>query len=131
MSSTTARASGSIISDTRARSFGIFFILLALAIAWFFGAGAEGGVESTFGLNGRDQAFELPQLVMPSAATAYLLAGVCAFLGAVQLTRGFGRKVYVVLGLAVACFIFAFLVWAARDGSLNLLGMLQSTLLRS
>ena len=125
------RTSVATISDARARSFGFFFILLAIAIAWFFGAGAESGVESTFGLNGRDQAFELPQLVMPSAATAYGLAAVCGFLGAMQLARGFGNKVYVILGVVVACFIFAFLVWAARGGSLNLLGMLQSTLLRS
>jgi simple sugar transport system permease protein len=31
----------------------------------------------------------------------------------------------------VFVFVFAFLTWAARDNSLNLLGMLQSTLLRS
>ncbi|HEU4480933.1 MAG TPA: ABC transporter permease, partial [Actinomycetota bacterium] len=41
----------------------------------------------------------------------------------------FGRRIYVVLGVVVACFVLAFLIWAARDGSLNFLGMLQSTLL--
>lgn len=127
----TAVGAGQSMSGSRARGLGIFFIILGIMAAWFFGAGSEGGVDSTFGLNGRDQAFELPQLVLPSAGTAYLLAAFCGFLGAVQLTRGFGRKTYAILGVVVACFIFAFLVWAARDGSLNLLGMLQSTLLRS
>ena len=128
--SSTVGATGAM-TEKRARGLGIFFVVLGIATAWFFGAGSDGGVSSTFGLNGRDQAFELPQLVLPSAGTSYLLAAVCGFLGAVQLTRGFGRKTYAVLGIVVACFIFAFLVWAARDASLNLLGMLQSTLLRS
>lgn len=120
-----------VISARRERSFGIFFLVLAAAIAWWFGSGSEGGVSSTFGLNSRDQDVTLPDLVLPSAGTAYLLAGVCAFFGAIQLSRGFGRRTYGVLGIVVASFIFAFLVWAARDDSLNLLGMMQSTLLRS
>jgi ABC-type uncharacterized transport system permease subunit len=110
---------------------GIFFIVLALAIIVFFGMGSDGGVDSTFRLNSADTFFQLPDVVVPSAATAYLLALVCAFLGGVQLVRGFGDRTYLVLGVVAACFIFAFLVWAAADNSLNLLGMLKSTLLRA
>src|SRR5207249_8136006 len=76
-------------------------------------------------------AWHLPNLVVPSRPTAFLLAGVCAFLGAVQLTRGFGAQVNVILGVVLGLFVLAFLTWAARDQSLNMLGMLQSTLLRS
>jgi simple sugar transport system permease protein len=39
--------------------------------------------------------------------------------------------VNLILGIVVFLFVFAFLTWAARDRSLNLVGMLQSTLLRS
>jgi simple sugar transport system permease protein len=60
-----------------------------------------------------------------------VIAAVCGFLGGVQLTRGFGKRVNLVLGIVVLLFVFAFLTWAARGGSLNLVGMLQSTLLRS
>jgi ABC-type uncharacterized transport system permease subunit len=119
------------MSIGRTRGMGIFFILLALAIVIFFGVGAESGADSTFRLNSSDAFFQLPDLIVPSAATAYLLALVCAFLGGVQLVRGFGDRTYLVLGIVAACFIFAFLVWAAADNSLNLLGMLQSTLLRA
>ncbi len=124
-------APSSRISLKRVRVTGVLFIVLGMAIAWLFGFGSEGGLESSFGLNGRDQAFELPALVLPSRATALLLAAVSAFLGAVQLTRGFGRRTYVVLGIVAACFVLSFLVWAARGSSLNFLGMLQSTLLRA
>jgi len=73
----------------------------------------------------------LPNLVVPSRPTAFLVAGVCAFVGAVQLTRGFGAQANVILGVVLGLFVLAFLTWAARDQSLNMLGMLQSTLLRS
>lgn len=129
--STIAVPATSRISLRRTRVTGILFILVALAMAWWFGLGTEGGLESSFGLNGRDPALELPPLVVPSRRTALLLAAVAAFLGAVQLTRGFGNRTYMVLGIVAACFVGAFLVWAARGDSLNFLGMLQSTLLRA
>lgn len=129
--STIAVPATSRVSLKRARITGVVFIVAALAMAWWFGLGTEGGLESSFGLNGRDPALELPSLVLPSRATPLLLAAVAAFLGAVQLTRGFGERTYIVLGVVAACFVLAFLVWAARGDSLNFLGMLQSTLLRA
>ena len=51
-----------------------------------------------------------------------LLAAIAGFLGGVQLARGFGKNTYLVLAGVVACFVFAFLVWAARGDSLNLSG---------
>ncbi|MGH2730660.1 MAG: ABC transporter permease, partial [Actinomycetota bacterium] len=108
-----------------------FFLALAASIAWLFAVGSESGLDSRFGLDAPDTVVGTPDLVLPSRPTALLLALVCAFLGGVQITRGFGRRTYLVLGVVVGLFIFAFLVWAARDDSLNLLGMLQSTLLRA
>lgn len=131
MSTVVAVAGGRVISVTRARVMGVFFLALAASTAWLFGAGSEAGLESRFGLDAPDTVVKMPDLVLPSRPTALLLAALCAFLGGVQVTRGFGRRTYLVLGVVVACFIFAFLIWAARDDSLNLLGMLQSTLLRA
>ena len=130
MSSPSATVVTSRIGAARARGFGIFFIFLALAMAILFGMGS-GPDSSTFGLNGPDQFAELPTVEIPAAGTAYFLALVTAFIGGMQLTRGFGKKIYLVLGLVVFLFISAFLVWATEDNSLNLYGMLQSTLLRS
>jgi general nucleoside transport system permease protein len=121
------------VSARRAKAMGLFFILVAVLLALVFGLGSKGGLHSRFELNEvrRGGAIRLPDLVVPSRVTAFVLAGVCAFLGGVQLTRGFGRRVNLVLGIVVFLLIFAFLTWAARDRSLNLLGMMQSSLLRS
>ncbi len=131
MSTIAAAPATSKVTIRRARVLGLVFMALGLAAAWWFGLGSESGLDSTFGLNGRSSEIELSPLALPSRETALLLAGICAFLGAIQLTRGFGKQANLVLGIVVGCFILAFLIWAARDDSLNMLGMLQSTLLRS
>jgi simple sugar transport system permease protein len=120
-------------TGARARILGIVFILTGVLIAVVFGLGAQVGVDSRLGLNpARNETFiVLPDLVLPSAGTAYALATVCMFLGGVQLARGFRKRANLVLGIVALIFVFAFLVWAARDRSLSLLGMFQSTLLRS
>jgi len=125
---------GQTVSVTRARVLGIFFLLMAVAILVLFGLGSEPGLKTTFQLNqtgAGTAAWRLPDLVIPSRGTALLLSAISAFLASVQLTRGFGRRTNLILGIVVFVFVFAFLTWAARDNSLNLLGMLQSTLLRS
>ena len=112
---------------------GILFLLIAAIVFVAFGLGAEAGLQSRLGLSPArgETYFRFPDLVLPSRATGLVIAAVCAFLGGVQLTRGFGRRVTVVLGLVAFLFVFAFLTWAARDRSLSLLGMLQSSVLRS
>jgi simple sugar transport system permease protein len=132
MSAISQTVGAPAVSVTRARVLGILFIVIAVAIAVLFGLGASGGIESRFVLNpSRGDVISLPDLVVPSSATAWVIAGVCAFLGGIQLTRGFGKRANLILGIVMFLFVFAFLTWAARDNSMNLVGMLQSTLLRS
>jgi simple sugar transport system permease protein len=120
-------------SVRRARVMGIVIVLVGLAIALLFGAGADAGAESRLGLDPprADTFFSMPDLVLPTAGTAYLLSAACLFLGGWQLAKGFGRRINLVLGIVALTFVFTFLVWAAQDRSLSLLGMLQSTVLRS
>lgn len=112
---------------------GVLFVLVGIVIALAFGLGAESGLESRLVLNPprQETLFTLPDLVLPSSASAYVLASVCMFLGGMQLARGFDRRMNLVLGVVALIFVFAFLTWASRGRSLSLLGMLQSTVLRS
>ena len=116
---------------TRQRVLGVAYLILAAVIAYFFTNVPEGAV-STFGLTlGPNPAVPLPDLVVPSAATAWLCAAFCAFSGAVQLVRGFGTKWAVVLGLVALAFTFSFLTWATADKSVSLVGILAATVQRA
>ena len=116
---------------TRQRVLGVFYLLLAAVMVIGFGLSVEPESSSTFGLTLPTAPIPLPNLVLPSMATAYLLAGVVAFIGAIQLTRGFGARWAVILGLVAFAFVFAFLTWVAAGQSMNLTGVLESTVQRS
>jgi ABC-type uncharacterized transport system permease subunit len=118
-------------SSRRARTFGIVFVAAGLLIFLLFARSATGDQASTFVFNPvRSNAIPIPDLSLPSATTLYVFALVCVFVGAWQLARGF-RNVNLVLGGVAAVFVLAFLTWAARGSSLNLTGLLSSTLLRA
>ena len=119
-------ALGGRISVRRARILGVLFLLLALATVGWYGLRAEAGQDATFGLGPA-----APDLTLPVQATLWAFGALMAFLGAVQLMRGFGRRTYLVLGVVVGAFVLGSLLYAARGGSLNLASILNSTLLRA
>lgn len=116
----------------RQRGLGAFYLLVAVAIATLFGYNVSGDPKADFVLNlASSHAITVPDLIVPVRATALILATVSAFLGAVQIARGFGRWSNPVLAVVIGLFIFAFLAWAARNSSLSVVGMLQGTLVRA
>jgi simple sugar transport system permease protein len=116
---------------TRQRVLGILYLVVAAAMVVAFAMGVESGDSSTFTLTPGNAPITLPNLVLPSAGTAYLLASAVAFAGAIQLTRGFGAKWALILGLVAFAFVFAFLTWVAAGQSMNLTGALQATVQRA
>lgn len=130
-------ASASLLTTTRAvnrRSIGLaaFYFALAAVLVLVFGAGTEAGSETIFGLNlGAAPAIRLPDLVVPSGPAIYLMAGVCAFCGALQLTRAVGARWAILISIALIAFVFGFLTWAASGGSMSLVGVFQTTLYRA
>lgn len=106
----------------RARILGITYLLLAALVYFLFAVGTEGDV--TFRLG--DQPGDLDWTIS-AQALAIFTAIVFAFLGGVQLTRGFGRKTNAVLAVALGLFALTFLGWAAAGKSLSLIGMLGTT----
>ncbi len=118
---------------TRERILGTIFVLAGVFILFVFAQGLNPDLKTKFILNpGRATvAVKLPPWILPTQSTLYLLGGVCLVAGLYQLIRGFGRWLNLAFLLVFLVFIFAFLVWAARGKSLNLVGMLQATLQRS
>lgn len=128
MSALVARVARGGIRISRQQGYGIFYLVLAVFIVVVFG-GVETGSQTTFGMNIGKKV--VPDLVVPSAATAYILGAVIAMAGAIQLTRGFGTRSAIALTLVISIFAFSFLTWAGSGSSMSLAGILQSTLQRS
>ncbi len=110
---------------------GIVLLLTGLLMYVLFATGLEANQQSTLGLNAlRSQALPVPDLVLPVRTTIYALILTVVFLGGWQLARGV-RHTGILLGVAAFCFVTAFLVWAARGTSFNLVGMLSSSVVRA
>lgn len=105
---------------------------LAVAIVLLLGIETPWGEVSVFGLNpgGHLPAILLPDLVVPSAAGIYAMALLAAAAGVGYLAWP-RLKAGTAVGISVGALVAAFLIWAVQGQSLNLVGMLRSTLLRA
>jgi simple sugar transport system permease protein len=111
---------------------GVFFLGVAVAITFLFALNTTPDMTTTFGLNpgARTNAPRLEDLVLPTQPMLWILAIVVAFIGGWQLAKGF-KRVNLFLLIVALIFVFAFLTWAARGESMNLLGMFSASLLRA
>lgn len=119
-------------SVTRSRLTGLSLLAMGLVMFLLFGTMLEPGQQAKFGLNPgyASQAIEIPDLVLPVQATMYVLILITLFLGGWQLARGF-RSTGWVIGIVAFIFVAAFLLWSIRGKSFNLVGMLNSSLVRA
>lgn len=132
MSTATLAAPAADVRDKRSLGMGIFFMLVAIGIVGFFAINTGGEMTTSFGLNpgARTNAPRLEDLILPTQSTLWILAVVVAFIGGWQLAKGF-KRVNLALLVVSLIFIFAFLTWSARGTSMNLLGMISTSLLRA
>lgn len=128
---TTLRKATDYVSPTRQRVMGLIFVGLALAIWLFFARTVDPEAVTTFKMTPGGSETELPDWIFSSLGALNFLAFASAILGGYQLARGFGKHTNLTLGLVAGMFIFGFLAWAASGASLNMAGLLRSTLIRS
>lgn len=130
MATTALRREIDTISPTRQRVMGILFLLLGMSAWWFFAREMGSDVVTKFGLTPGGFKKTIPDLTLPTSLTINLMAILSVALGVAQLVLkgGFRRRTNLVLGVVVAAFIFAFLTWATAGKSLNLGGLLNTTL---
>lgn len=116
------------LTPGRERALGILLLAVA-ALTLLFLVNAS-GQQATFVLNDltAQQVVFVPDLVLPVAPTVLVLALAAAFAGGIQLARGFGHRTMLVVGAVLLAFVFAFLTWATRGQSLNLLAILRLTI---
>ena len=114
------------------RSVAIGIISFVIGMVILLMARATSGQVSTFVLTSQRAGVNItaPDLVLPTNTTL-ILFGVLAALGGVwELARGFKREDRLVI-VAAIFLITAFLVWATAGKSLNLTGMLVSSIVRA
>ncbi len=115
----------------RARLLGILLLALAGFVLGVFMLGSEAGSSASFGMSRPTDTFEVPNATVPARGFTTLIAAVLAFFGAIQLTRGFGKRANLVLGVGLLLFVLAFLTWAAAGSSFSMAGMLQASLVQA
>ncbi|MGA2489631.1 MAG: ABC transporter permease [Anaerolineales bacterium] len=111
---------------------GILLIVAGLAILFLFGLNLKPELHSTFGLTplGDKNVIPISDLVLPVQPAIYFLVLVTFFVGGWQLARGI-RSNNLMVGLVAFCFVAAFLIWAAKGASMDLVGMMNTSLVRA
>jgi len=115
----------------RRQTLTVGWVLIALAIVVALVFGVESGGNATFRLATRTDAFPMPNLAIPAAPYAYVIAVVLAFLGARQFVRGAAKTSSLFFGIGLLLTVTAFLVWATAGKEFSLTGMLQATVIRA
>lgn len=110
----------------------IVIFVAALATFILFGLGLKPGLQTTFGLTpiGNKNVIPIPNLVLPVQVSLYILILVIVFVAGWQLARGF-KSNNTVIGIVAFCFVAAFLIWAAKGKSMDLVGMMNNSLVRA
>jgi simple sugar transport system permease protein len=120
-------------TDFRTRlAAGILLVVTGLAILLLFGLSTKPGQLTTFGLTplGDKNVIPIPDLILPVQPAIYVLALIAFFVGGWQLARGI-RSTGILAGVVAFCFVAAFLIWAAKDNSMDLVGMMSTSLVRA
>jgi general nucleoside transport system permease protein len=112
----------------RRRGMGIFLVLLALVMLWAFGLNVPGSLHSTFILT-QAPAVNVSPLTMDARWISIVLAVICGGLGTLLITWRRSRGTYAIFSLGTMVFLWSFLTWAARGGTLNFVGVLAGTLI--
>jgi len=111
--------------------FGLATMLLGLVALAAFGSGSESGLDFTFVFSRESDAVQIPDLTLAARTTAIVLAVLVLALGALMVVGLVRTHIYLVFGIALALFVVALLVWAARGDDISIIGLLDGTLRRS
>ena len=113
---------------------GVFssIVLFLLAAVVFLLTRGSGGLITTFVLTSERGGVKIaaPNLLLPTSLTLWVLGSIVLLAAIALLVREF-RSVNVILTAMIGVTILAFLVWATRDKSLNMTGMLVSSVVRA
>jgi simple sugar transport system permease protein len=117
-----------LVPAGRRHGMGIFLVLLAVIMLWAFGFGVAGNLHATFILTAAP-AVKVSPITMDVRWVSIVLAIVCAGLGALLYTWQRSRGTYAIFTLGTMVFLWSFLMWAGRGGTLNFVSLISATLI--
>jgi simple sugar transport system permease protein len=128
----TALVNANMVGKSR-RGMNIGIFLLAEAAVVFLLLRGTGGMISTFVLSSRRAGVDIaaPNLVIPTWVSILVAGILISLVGIWQIIRGFGKRANTVLIILVSLGVAVFLIWATRGKSLNLTGMLVSSVIQA
>lgn len=126
-----ALSMSSTVQGRGRRGMGVGIFLLIEAAGLLLLLIGAGGMVSTFVLSSMRAGVSIPapDLVIPTWASILTVAILVGVAGVWQLVKGFGRHTNSVLIGMISLGILVFLIWAARDNTLNLTGMLVTSVI--
>lgn len=133
MTTTALRRHVDYVSPVRQYTMGALFLIMGGLVWWLFARGVAGDVLTKFVMTPSGAATPFPDLILPSRATLFIVVALSMILGVLQLALkgGFRKRTNLVLFLVAFMFVFAFLTWGAAGKSLNLGGLLKTSLIKA
>jgi general nucleoside transport system permease protein len=110
----------------RRYALGVLYLVMAAFVFVVCSYHTLPSTNTTITVNGNNYG-AFPGLVVPTGLFCTILALVLAVMGVLQIT-GLGRAVWL-MGVAIFVFVLAFMVWAARENSLDVVNVVESALL--
>ncbi|HEV8063663.1 MAG TPA: ABC transporter permease [Acidimicrobiales bacterium] len=117
-----------LVPASRRRGMAVFLGLLAVIMLLGFGVGVDGKLHSKFILTA-SPAVNVAPITMDVRWISIILGIVCAGLAALLFTWRRNRGIYAIFTVGTLVFLWSFLVWAARAGTLNFVSVLAGTLI--
>ena len=107
-------------------------VSLVIAVLLFLMGWNTAGDISTFVLTSQRAGVTIaaPDLVLPTGISLFVLASLAALLGVYQIVSG-NKRTTLFVALSAIALVFGFLIWATHGKSLNLTGMLVSSVIRA
>jgi len=130
MVATAAARKASDVAQQRRWLVGGMIVALGLLCLWFFALQVPADVISKYRFSGGGDPVQLPVIELPTRLTNLILALALIAFGAFHITRGVARS-SALFGVSASLLLAIFLTWSIRGASLNMTGLLESTLIRS
>ncbi|MDL1898314.1 ABC transporter permease [Anaerolineae bacterium CFX7] len=109
---------------------GGIIVVVGLLALWYFAIQVPTDELSKYRFSGGGDAVQLPIIELPTAATNWILSLLLIGFGVYHLVRGLTNSA-VLFGVIAFLLLAIFLTWSIRGASLNLTGLMESTLIRS